>query len=66
MLIDKNGYYLYKSDNFYEYVIFMQTIVSIMTFLISILLLLAVLVISTKKNSCVLVYEDYRYNKKNT
>ena len=37
-----------------------------MAFLICILLLLAVLVIGTRKNSCVLVHEDYRYNKNNT
>lgn len=37
-----------------------------MAFLICILLLLAVLIIGTRKNSCVLVHEDYRYNKNNT
>ena len=62
MLIDKNGYYLYQSDNFYKYVIFMQNNCVNHGF-ICILLLLAVLVIGTRKNSCVFVHEDYRYNK---
>ena len=67
LLIDKNGYYLYKPDRSFTNMSFScNTIVSIMVYLIWILLLLAVLVSGKRKSSCVLVHEDYRGNKDKT
>ena len=64
LLINKDSYYLYKTrQNFYKYVIFMQTNCVNHGFLNMDIAVAGCFGQRQKESSCILVHEDYRCNK---